>query len=153
MAISMYTAKRRGVRLVGSAVCSSTMQIGRHCAEFSLIGERRVVAVGVCSADYDPNTGPPVTDPDFNDGQRAAWEATAMWSTSPATTSVRLLLDCDAGTIAQLSVDGESVGPTLAHGLEGLELRWYVSISMGCGVRVRRVDDYRPPPFFECQWV
>ena len=37
-AISLYTEKRRGVRLVGSAVSEPSMNSGVHCVEFQLIG-------------------------------------------------------------------------------------------------------------------
>ena len=32
---------------------------------------RRLVTVGVCTSEYDPNGGPPMVDPDFNDGRQA----------------------------------------------------------------------------------
>ena len=105
---------------------------------------------------------------------QAAW-GMAMWTTPSQ--PVRLLLDCGAGTVAQMLADGDTA-PAFAHGqlppsfllcisvewhrgpevfcaagLDGLELCWFASVSMGCGVRVRRVALENSFVALDCRWL
>ena len=40
-----------------------------------------------------------------------------------------------------------------AAGLDGLELCWFASVSMGCGVRVRRVALENSFVALDCRWL